>query len=173
MRRVAMRRVAMEDQLSVRITWDVLVSSLHFGRRGCILADGWAAEDSALHRGDQRESDRGSEHGPRPRRAKWNCRRRTRSTIVLLECGSASTFVPAERIPVKRHRGEPGHTRDTRTHKGTRTAQTNPYLRVTLRVSRQATAPEQGCWCVLCLRPLCPSGAPFWFPQAPLRPVSL
>jgi hypothetical protein len=24
----------MEDQLSVRITWDVLVSSLHFGRRG-------------------------------------------------------------------------------------------------------------------------------------------
>jgi hypothetical protein len=30
-----------------RITWDVLVSSLHFGRRGC-LADGWAA----LHRED-------------------------------------------------------------------------------------------------------------------------
>jgi hypothetical protein len=27
--------------------------------------------------------------------------------------------------PVKRHRGEPGHTRDTRTHKGTRTAQTS------------------------------------------------
>jgi hypothetical protein len=32
------------------------------------------------------------------------------------------------RYPVKRHRGEPGHTRDTRdtrTHKGTRTTQTN------------------------------------------------
>ena len=28
-------------------------------------------------------------------------------------------------VPVKRHRGEPGHTRDTRTHKGTRTAQTS------------------------------------------------
>jgi len=31
-------------------------------------------------------------------------------------------------VPVKRHRGEPGHTRDTRdtrTHKGTRTTQTN------------------------------------------------
>ena len=31
-------------------------------------------------------------------------------------------------LPVKRHRGEPGHTRDTRdtrTHKGTRTTQTN------------------------------------------------
>jgi hypothetical protein len=27
-----------------------------------------------------------------------------------------------------------------------------------LRVSRQATAPEQGCWCVLCLRPLVPLG---------------
>jgi len=26
-----------------------------------------------------------------------------------------------DRIPVKRHRGEPGHTRDTRTHKGTQT----------------------------------------------------
>ena len=48
----------MKEQFSVRITWDVFVSSLHFGRRGCILADGWAA----LHRGDQREGDRGSEH---------------------------------------------------------------------------------------------------------------
>jgi len=27
-----------------------------------------------------------------------------------------------------------------------------------LRVSRQATAPEQGCWCVLCLRPFVPLG---------------
>ena len=44
-----------DEQSSVRITWDVFVSSLHFGRRGCILADGWAA----LHRGDQREGDRG------------------------------------------------------------------------------------------------------------------
>ena len=44
-----------DEQFSVRITWDVFVSSLHFGRRGCILADGWAA----LHRGDQREGDRG------------------------------------------------------------------------------------------------------------------
>ena len=34
------------------------MSSPHFGRRGCILADGWAA----LHRGDQREGDGGSEH---------------------------------------------------------------------------------------------------------------
>jgi hypothetical protein len=35
---------------------------------------------------------------------------------------------PVERPPVKRHRGEPGHTRDTRdtrTHKGTQTTQTN------------------------------------------------
>ena len=32
---------------------------------------------------------------------------------------------PTQHLPVKRHRGEPGHTRDTRTHKGTRTAQTN------------------------------------------------
>ena len=27
-------------------------------------------------------------------------------------------------VPVRRHRGEPGHTRDTRTHNGTRTTQT-------------------------------------------------
>ena len=36
--------------------------------------------------------------------------------------------VKRHRVPVKRHRGEPGHTRDTRdtrTHKGTRTTQTN------------------------------------------------
>jgi hypothetical protein len=52
----------MEEQCSARITWDVLVSSLHFGCRGCILDEGWAALDSARHRGDQRESDRGSEH---------------------------------------------------------------------------------------------------------------
>jgi len=47
-----------DEQSSVRITWDVFVSSLHFGRRGCIQAVGWGA----LHRGDQREGDRGSEH---------------------------------------------------------------------------------------------------------------
>ncbi len=57
-----MRSMEMEEQCSARITWDVLVSSLHFGCRGCILAEGWAALDSARHRGDQRESDRGSEH---------------------------------------------------------------------------------------------------------------
>ena len=55
----------MEEQFSVRITWDVFVSSLHFGRRGCILADGWAA----LHRGDQRQGDRGSEHMETPLRS--------------------------------------------------------------------------------------------------------
>ena len=57
-----MRSMEMEEQCSARITWDVLVSSLHFGCRGCILDEGWAALDSARHRGDQRESDRGSEH---------------------------------------------------------------------------------------------------------------
>ena len=40
--------------------------------------------------------------------------------------------------PVKRHRGEPGHTRDTRTHKGTRTAlQTNL---TTIQTHQQHTA---------------------------------
>ena len=57
-----MRSMGMEEQCSARINRDVLVSSLHFGCRGCILADGWAALDFALHRGDQRESDCGSEH---------------------------------------------------------------------------------------------------------------
>ena len=35
------------------------------------------------------------------------------SQSLLLQC------------PVKRHRGEPGHTRDTRAHTGTRLTQTN------------------------------------------------
>ena len=56
----------MEEQLSVRITWDVLVSSPHFGRRGFVLADSWAA----LHGGDQCDQQHsGSEHCPQKARS--------------------------------------------------------------------------------------------------------
>ena len=73
MRRV--RMVAVEEQLSVRITWDVFVSSLHFGRRGCILADGWAA----LHRGDQVRAI-----VAKPRRAEsWHDKDAAREHIVM------------------------------------------------------------------------------------------
>jgi hypothetical protein len=41
--------------------------------------------------------------------------------------------------PVKRHRGEPGHTRDTRTHKGTRTTQTNL---TTIQTHQQRATPQ-------------------------------
>jgi len=44
-------------------------------------------------------------------------------------------------VPVKRHRGQPGHTRDTRdtrTHKGTRTTQTNL---TTIQTHQQHTVP--------------------------------
>jgi hypothetical protein len=44
------------------------MSSLHFGRRGCILADGWAA----LHRGEKGEGECGREH----RRARMQQTRR-------------------------------------------------------------------------------------------------
>ena len=42
----------MHEQFSVRVTWDVLVSSPLHGCRGCILADGWSALGFALHRGE-------------------------------------------------------------------------------------------------------------------------
>ena len=51
--------MAMVKQFSARITWDMLVSSLHFGRRGWILADGWAA----LHRDDRLCAGKTHHHG--------------------------------------------------------------------------------------------------------------
>ena len=83
-----MRSMEMEEQCSARITWDVLVSSLHFGCRGCILDEGWAALDSARHRGDQRESDRGSEHRLESRSIaegrQKDARRKAREDVELL-----------------------------------------------------------------------------------------
>ena len=48
-----MRVMPMEEQ-SPMLSWDVLVSSPLNGCWGCILADAWVAEDSALGRGEQR-----------------------------------------------------------------------------------------------------------------------
>jgi hypothetical protein len=41
-----------DEQFSARIKWDVLVSNPLHGCRGCNLADGLAALEIALHRGD-------------------------------------------------------------------------------------------------------------------------
>ena len=41
-----------------------------------------------------------------------------------LQTYSTRKIIP-ETVPVKRHRGESGHTRDTRAHTGTRITQTN------------------------------------------------
>ena len=88
-----MRSMEMEEQCSARITWDVLVSSLHFGCRGCILDEGWAALDSARHRGDQRESDRGSEHRLESRSIaegrQKDARRKAREPVLCLGADGA------------------------------------------------------------------------------------
>ena len=56
-----MRVMPMKKQHPM-LSWDVLVGSPLNGFRGCILADAWVAEDSALGRGDQREGDCGCQH---------------------------------------------------------------------------------------------------------------
>ena len=63
-RGVRMWIMKMYEQCSA-LSWDVVVSSPLNGFRGCILADAWVAQDSALHRGD-REGDCGCQH-PAPR----------------------------------------------------------------------------------------------------------
>jgi hypothetical protein len=47
------------------------------------------------------------------------------SLVLFSQLYVLCVFIMNSTVPVKRHRGEPGHTRDTRTHRGTRTAQTN------------------------------------------------
>ena len=56
-----MRVMTMEKQPPM-LSWEVLVGSPLNGFRGCILADAWVADDSALGRGDQREGDCGCQH---------------------------------------------------------------------------------------------------------------
>ena len=65
-RGVRMWSMLMSKEQCSALSWDVVVSSPLNGFRGCILADAWVAQDSALHRGDQREGDCGCQH-PAPR----------------------------------------------------------------------------------------------------------
>ena len=77
----------------------------------------------------------------------------------LLDCGRAISITrqhvyPVFSVPVKRHRGEPGHTRDTRdtrAHAGTRITRTNlttnhpnptthPHDRATAETATDSTA---------------------------------
>ena len=80
----------------------------------------------------------GSMCAAEPPRGRYDAHAPTPGTVQYLYCtvplrpekGSEREAASQARfgfqtVPVKRHRGEPGHTRDTRTHKGTRTAQTN------------------------------------------------
>ena len=86
------------------------------------------------------------------------------SGMPFLGSFESALYPQSKKTPVKRHRGEPEHTRDTRAHTGTRITQTNLTTIQTLQHTRSPARPRDDVWYRYCTG----TGS-----KTPVGPVSL